>query len=59
MTANYKEMTKEQMRAHMKAFMERAEQEAREWVAQDNRRMKESLKQKLERDRKNSKNKEP
>jgi hypothetical protein len=44
MTVNYEEMTKEQMRAHIKAFMERAEEEAREWVAEDNRRMKESLK---------------
>ncbi len=59
MTANYKEMTKEEMQAYMKAFMERMEQEAREWVAQDNRRMKESLKRKLERDRKNSQIKEP
>jgi hypothetical protein len=56
---NFREMTKEKMRAHIKAFMERAEEEAREWVAQDNRRMKESLKQKLERDRKNSQIKEP
>ncbi len=51
MTVNYKEMTKEEMRAHMKTFMKRMEQEAREWVAQDNRRMKESLRRKLERDR--------
>ncbi len=44
MTVNYKEMTKEQMRAHMKAFMQRMEKEAREWEAEDNRRMKERLK---------------
>ncbi len=44
MTVNYKEMTKEQMRAHMKAFMKRMEKEAREWEAEDNRRMKERLK---------------
>ncbi len=55
----FKETTKDEMRAHIKAFMERAEEEAREWVAEDNRRMKESLRRKLERDRKNSQIKEP
>ncbi len=59
MTANYKEMTKEEMQAHMKAFMKRMEQEAREWEAEDNRRMRESLKRKLERDRKNSQIEKP
>ncbi len=59
MTVNYKEMTKEQMRAHIKTFMKRMEQEAREWEAEDNRRMRKSLKRKLERDRENSQIKEP
>ncbi len=59
MTVNYKEMTKEEMQAHMKAFMERMEKEAKEWEAKDNRRMKESLRRKLERDRKNSQIKKP
>ncbi len=52
---NFKEMTKEEMRAHMEAFMKRMEKEARDWEAKDNRRMKENLKQRLRRDRKESK----
>lgn len=48
---DFKEMTKEQLHAHMKDFMERQEREAREWERQDNRRMRESLKRKLQKDK--------